>query len=910
MAVLPSGTVAFLFSDVEGSTKLLEQHGRALGDALARHHELFDDAVARHGGVIFETVGDAVYAAFAEPAAAAAAAVEAHRGLAAEDWGAIKRIAVRIALHTGHVERRGAHYFGSPLFRAARLLALAYGEQTLMSRLAADLVRDTLPTGASLTDLGVHRLKDLGEPEHIYQLVHPQLRSQFPPLRSLDSRPHNLPIQISSFIGRDVELGAVRDLVAEHRLITLLGPGGIGKTRLALHAAADALDHVRDGCWFVDLSSIRNPELIASMVASTLGVREQAGVPVSTSLMEHVASRRMLFVLDNVEQLLPGAAAVIAEWLARAPDLHILVTSRAPLRVRGEHEYRVPPLDSGDPHRLEPEPPPAVTLFVERARLVQPNLSLTSETGALIASIAARLDGLPLAIELAAARVRLFDIAELEQRLAQRLPLLAAGGARDLPERQRTLRAAIAWSEELLAAPAQQLFARLGVFAGPFTSEAAEAISTDVDVLDGLQELLEHSLLSRADAGAETRYSMLETIREYAAERLQSSGAAGEVRDALSAFLISAAEDASHHFRGEQGPDWLDRLERWYPDIRVALAWLDERDDIQRLSELVAACAPFWRLRGHAVEATRWLERVIGDPRTPDHTRAVALRNASVLHLDAGDSAVALDQMQRSVGLFDSEHDERSLADALMALGNQQLALGRHEAAEHSLRRALVLGTAHGVTTARLGALGNLALLALGDDRLEESLQLSREVRLEALRAGDLFSVAMSAGNIASILVATDRPREAVPAAEEAVEAMRKLNDATDLAWALNNLAHALLRDGDSDAAAERLLEGMRLAEETGSLWNLIPLLSTWAELALHGSNHILAIECLAVSDRLTQQLEYQHAPIEIRATQRVLSEARSALPDDRFSQLWTAANQTDPFELGRRIRGTARPTS
>lgn len=907
MGDLPRGTVTFLFSDVEGSTRLLEEHGARTGVALARHHEIFEEVVEAQGGAIFETVGDAVYAAFADPRAAAAAALDAHRRLAAEDWGPLGRIAVRIALHTGQVEERGAHYFGSALFRAARLLAIAHGEQTLLSGVTAGLARDALPEGATLRDLGIHRLKDLGDPEHVYQLVQRGLRLDFPPLRDLDARPHNLPVQLSSFVGRERELDMLANLLANERLLTVLGPGGIGKTRLVLQAAADGLDRFPDGSWFVDLAPLRDPDLLPAATAAALGLQEQPGVPVSSTVAEFLRPRKLLLVLDNLEQLLPDASSVIAEWVRTAPELHVLTTSRAPLRLRGEREFAVPPLSSGNLHHPDREPAPAVTLFLERGRAVRPDLEVTPQTGPLLAAITDRLDGLPLAIELAAARLRVFSLAELDRRLARRLSVLAAG-ARDMPARQQTLSATIAWSHDLLAPAEQDLFARLGVFSGTFTAEAVDAVATPESepiALDGLETLLEQSLVGRIEVDGESRYAMLETIREYAAERLEQSGTSTEVRDHHAAFLIGVVTEASRHFRGQDGPRWLDRVEHWHADIRSALTWLDQRDNIDGLSQLVAACAPYWRPRGQATEALRWLDRVISDPRSRAHATAVALRNASVLRLDSGESSVALDHIMRSVELFESERDEAALADALMSLGNQQLALGRQAAAEASLRRAVDLGTKHQVPGTRLDALGNLALLALARDRLDESLELSQAVLAEAEQAGYLLSVALSAGNIASILVDFDRPDEAIVAAEAAVAAMRELKDVRNLAWALNNLGHALLRAGQPEAAAEKLIEGMRLTEESGGLWNLIPLLTTWAELALVRSEPSRAVECLAVADQCTLDLEYQGSPIEVRASDRVAAEARLCLQPDRFARLWASAAEIDPYDLARRIRSS-----
>ncbi|HEX2212401.1 MAG TPA: adenylate/guanylate cyclase domain-containing protein, partial [Mycobacterium sp.] len=398
MRQLPIGTVTFLFSDIEGSTRLLDSHRSAFGPILARHHAVVESTVEQHGGVVFETIGDGVYAAFARPGSALAAAIAIHRRLAAEDWRPVERLAVRIALHTGEVERRGDHYFGTALFRTARIQALAHGEQTLVSAVTASLASDALPPGASLRDLGTHRLKDLGEPEHIQQLDHVELRSEFPPLRGLDSHRHNLPVQLTSFVGRNHELSELPALLDSQRLLTLTGPGGIGKTRLGLQVAAERIDKHRDGVFLVELGPVSDARKVPAMLTTTLGATSIGTPAQERDAIEHLRDAEVLLILDNLEQLLPDAATFISQLLAEAPGVRVLATSRAPLRVRGESEYPVVPLSAGANDRLDQQMPAAVTLFVERARTAGSQLTIDAHTGPLIAEICDRLDGLPLAI--------------------------------------------------------------------------------------------------------------------------------------------------------------------------------------------------------------------------------------------------------------------------------------------------------------------------------------------------------------------------------------------------------------------------------------------------------------------------------------------------------------------------------
>jgi class 3 adenylate cyclase len=459
---LPTGTVTFLFTDLEGSTRLLEAHPLAYREAVHRHHDLLQQAVEGHGGVVFETVGDAVYAAFERPTDAVAAALAAQAALLAVPWGETGPLRVRMGVHLGEVERRGAHYFGAPLYRCARLTATAHGGQVVLSAAVTEIVRDALPPGAALRDLGAHRLKDLARPERVTQLLHPDLPAAFPPLRSLDALPHNLPRQATPFVGREAELAAVAGRLRQPGvpLLTLTGPGGTGKTRLALQAAAEVLDAAGpdgarsggpfpDGAWLVELAPLADPGLVPAAVAQALGVREATGRPPEAALRDHLRDRRLLLVLDNCEHLLPGAAPAVAALLGAGPGVTVLATSREPLRVAGEHEHPVPPLAL--PPRPDPARPPdpaalshyeAVALFIERAVAARPDFAVTNATAPAVAELCHRLDGLPLAIELAAARVKVLAPPALLARLDRRLGVLT-GGRRDAPARQQTLRATL-----------------------------------------------------------------------------------------------------------------------------------------------------------------------------------------------------------------------------------------------------------------------------------------------------------------------------------------------------------------------------------------------------------------------------------------------------------------------------------
>jgi predicted ATPase/class 3 adenylate cyclase len=772
MTGLPSGTVAFLFTDVAGSTRLWQDHPEAMGPALARHFALLGAAVAAEGGAVFKTVGDAVCAAFPEPSRALAAALAGQRALGAEEWGAWGLpgpLRVRMALHAGEAEPAGGDYFGPPLNRVARLLGAGHGGQVLLSAAAHELARDALPAGAALADLGEHRLKDLYRPERVFQLRHPDLPSAFPPLRTLAGRPNNLPAQPTPLVGREREAAAAVALLGRDdvRLLTLTGPGGTGKTRLGLQVAADLLEAFPDGCWFVDLAPLADPALVPSAIASVLGVREEGGRPLAEALADHLRDKALLLVLDNLEQLLPAAAPGIGGLLAACPGLTVLATSRAPLRLRAEREWPVPPLGLPDRARLPPldrlTQYAAVRLFAERAQAVRPDFAVTTANAPAVAEICWRLDGLPLAIELAAARVKAFPPEALLRRLERRLGALT-GGARDLPLRQQTLRGAIAWSHDLLGEAERVLFRRLAVFAGGATLEAAEAVAGpdgEADVFGALASLVDQSLVRQGEGpGAlpegEPRFSMLETIREYGLEQLERSGEAEEAHERHATFFLALAEAAEGELGGPAQGAWLGRLEDEHANLRAALGWALEREPGTAL-RLGGALRGFWEARGHLTEGRGWLERALaGGGGAPAELRAKGLRGAGYLAYRQGDYERAVTQFGEGLALNRALGDRAGIANSLTNLGVVAHRRGEPDRAaalyEEGLGLCRELGDRAGIARSLVN-LGAVALDRGEPDRaatlLEESLGLARglgvgDVVLEGLEG--LAAVAARAG--------------------------------------------------------------------------------------------------------------------------------------------------------------------
>jgi len=627
VTIIPVGTVTFLFTDLEGSTRSWEQQGPAMSKALARHDAIVRLACAGNNGYVFKTLGDAFCVAFGAAHDALAAAIDLQLGLLAEDWLAIGMgtpLLLRLALHTGPVETREGDFFGPTLNRTSRLLATAHGGQSLLSEVTAMMVREHLLGNMALKGLGEHRLKDLQRAESVYQLVCPPLPTDFPPLRSLEGRPHNLPLQLTGFVGRETALAdAVSRLRApDTRLLTLLGPGGTGKTRLALQLGAEALDDFEDGVFFVPLETHREASEVVGSLVQALGVQ---GGDLS-AVRNYLREKQLLLVLDNFEQLV-DAGPLVVDLLRGAPGLKVVVTSRIRLQVSGEHVVQVFPLDVPDPASLpsldQLTQYESVRLFIDRGRAANAGFRIDEENAPAVAEICHRLDGLPLAIELAAARLGMFPPAGLLGRLGRGLSATLTGGSRDLTARQRTLRGAIGWSHDLLRAGEQALLARLSVFAGGFTIEAAEAVAGDVvdDVVEGLEVLVNGSLvMQRSDTEGEPRFGLLATIRDFAQEQLLGRGEADALRRTHLGYYLALAKRCEPLVVGREQVRWLGVMRDELENIRGALEWgLEEARDgegagswterVTRASELCHTCREVFSEHGRHKEQGHWAKR-------------------------------------------------------------------------------------------------------------------------------------------------------------------------------------------------------------------------------------------------------------------------------------------------------------
>ncbi len=820
MPTLPTGTVTFFFSDIEGSTKMAERLGDAWPALLDAHRDVIRRAITDAGGTEVGTEGDSFFVAFASAPAAVVAAVAAQRGLAEHDWPEGVEIRIRIGLHTGEASLAGDtadNYIGLDVHRAARIAAAGHGGQVLLSDATRILTETSLPEGVTVRDLGERRLRDLTRPERIHQLVIESLPSEFPPLKTLDATPNNLPIQLSSFLGREHELGEVIERLADSRLLTLTGPGGTGKTRLSLQVGARVADRYPDGVFFVSLSSLRDPELVPATIAQELGLADRGGLSPMEAVTEHVRRRRMLLILDNFEQV-TDAAPRVAELLAAAPDLTVLATSRSALRVYGEREYPVPPLGVPDPRK--PGSPQslsqyeAVALFIERAVSVKPSFAVTNENAPAVAEISARLDGLPLAIELAAARINVLTPQAMLTRLGHRLSLLS-GGLQDRPERQQTLRGAIDWSYDLLDEGERALFRRLSVFSGGARLDAIESVCAGeqlgIDVLDGLTSLIDKSLLRQvADPDEEPRFLMLSTIREYAMDRLQETGRAEDLQRSHAEHYTALAEQAAPHLMGDDKRRWLDWLEADRDNLRAAVDWAVDHGDASLALRMVAAMWRFAQMRGYLAEGEERTRRALEMPadEVDPAVRASALEALGGLYWWMGDFDRCGAAYRECLELRQQTGDKAAIAEAWYNLSfpigfsamveHREDLSAAYNAIEEAKKLYTELGDQAGLAKAEW------AYLTIGwrDEDLEMAREHGEKAEGYFRELGDGFMLGWSLYDVGLIDVRENKPADARRRLREALQIFNDVRDVSGYALVLDAFAALALLEKDEERAA------------------------------------------------------------------------------------------------------------
>lgn len=869
MGELPTGTVTFLFTDIEGSTRLWEVHPEAMRSALARHDALLRQAIDASNGVVFNTFGDAFCAAFATAPEALSAAVEAQIALNSEPWPEGLSLRVRMALHTGTAELRDGDYLGQPLNRIARLLSAGHGGQVLVSAATQELARDTLPPSVRFKPLGEHRLRDLGRPETVFQLCPPDLPSEFPALRSLENPqlPNNLPQQVTSFIGREKEIAEIRSLMERTRLLTLTGTGGCGKTRLSLQVAADLLENYPGGVWLVELAPLADPALVPQTLARVLGVTEEAGKPLTQTLAAALKPRRLLIVLDNCEHLVVACSQLCDTLIRTCPGVRVLASSREGLSIAGETVYRVPSLslpDASRPLSLQSlSQYEAVRLFVERAQAALSTFSVTNANAPALAQLCVHLDGIPLALELAAARVRSLSVEEINNKLDNRFRLLTGGSRTALP-RQQTLRAAIDWSYDLLNAQETRLLRRLSVFAGGWTLAAAEPVGAGEsgagpgieawEVLDLLTSLVEKSLVNAQVQGETTRYGLLETVRQYAHDRLMESREHNAVCARHADFFLTLAEEARPQWHGSEQVYWLGVFTEESDNLRQALAFYTEEakkgESGEKGMRLASALQIFWQIHGHLSEGREHLRVLLAQPggQEPTPARAGALHTAGTLASIHGDYAQARKLLEESL----------------------------------AMRR--VLGHKPGISV----SLGNLGGVVWRQGDLARARVLYQESLVLAREAGDRHFTAFALLNLGNVACDQGDYPGASALYEESLALWRELGNKMRIAEALGDLGSMRHAQGDLARARDHFKESLSLSRELGFKQGIAQSLEAFACLALKEARTERCVRLWGAAAALREIISSPLAPDVREKQEREIATVRKTLGESAFAKAWT----------------------
>ena len=912
-AHLPSGTVTFLFTDIEGSTKLAQQYPDKMPALLARHHEILNRSIQTNHGYTFQVVGDSFAVAFHSARDALNTAVNAQRDLQNERWDP-DPIKVRMGIHTGtaqlNVDSQQTPYIGyATIALTQRVMSAGHGGQILLSEATYDLIKDQLPEQVELRDMGERRLKSILRPARIYQLTVPDLPSDFPPLNTLESFNHNLPAQLTSFIGREKELDEIKKLVAENRMVTLAGAGGAGKTRLSLQIGADGLGQFSNGVWFAELAPVSDPALLPQTLLAIFNLRESVHRTPLEVLTDFLRSKELLLILDNCEHLIEACSHISDALLRACPKLKILATSREALGIAGEIPYLVPSLSlPQDFHRsgnfgslMDFE---AIRLFVERAVAAKPDFELTRDNASFVAQTCSHLDGIPLAIELAAARVKVLTPEQIASRLDDRFHLLTSGSRTALP-RQQTLRAMIDWSYDLLTEQEKTLFRRLAVFVGGWTLEAAESVCPDVapggilphDILDLLTRLVDKSLVKTEEVLGETRYRRLETIRQYSREKFLETDEVETIRDWHLNYFVRFAESADQGLQSKDQIIWGNRMAAEQDNLRAALEWGLSKNPYSAL-RIAGSSNLFWTAGGYSAEGFRWTQQALESAGKLPHpegistqeimARAKTLRGLTRLYLSLGDNANAKRVAEESVALYRRTQDRRGLAFALVILAYPLEFLGERDRAETLLRESESIARAEGDVYVLCRALNILARVTIDlYHDLEKSKRFVEEAYILAREAGLRYQEAQSLEILALLAMDTSDFMEARLYFQESVRAYEEVGATFNVILEKSNLAHLERRIGNHTSALEYYRETILAFRDMGQTGAVAHQLECFGFIAIEQNQKERALQLFAAAHALREKAGTPMRPEEKAYFDGQLMRLRDKMESPTLEWIW-----------------------
>jgi len=819
----PTGLVTFLFTDIEGSTMIAQKFAESMQDVLRKHNLILNNAVESNNGYVFKTVGDAFCCAFQNAEEALNAAVNAQKLLSKESWG-LTPVKVRMGIHSGYSEWSGIDYMGYiTLARTARIMSAANGEQIIISEKTVVLAKEKIQDKITFRDLGNRRLKDVIKPIKLFQIISPELRAEFPPLKTLDARPNNLPLQLTSFIGREEVIREVKSLFSQSRLLTIIGTGGSGKTRLTLQTGADMIDEFANGVFIAELASVKDPDFLVQTILNSLGVKEEAGKSPEGTLTNYIKDKNILIILDNCEHLINECADTAEMLLSKSQKLKIIATSREALNCLGEQTYRLPPMLLPDPSsNTTPEmltQYESVRLFIERALSVNSNFRLNENNAQALAGICIRLDGIPLAIELAAARIKLLSVEKIHERLDDRFNLLTGGKRTALP-RQQTLKALIDWSYDLLSENEKILWSRLSVFNGGWTLEAAEEICSDdktkkTEMLDLLSQLIEKSIIGYDDMIA--RYKMLETIKEYGEEKLKREHESAKIFSKHLDYFTEFSESAEPVIELSEGVIWLERLENDHINLQSAIEWSMNNKEKEKGARIAIALGRFWIIRGHLTTGKRLFENILRnlDGLSKKLTAQVYSHTGSLLTFQ-GEYEEAQNFFDKGLILQREIKDKSGIAYSLSGLGNVLFATGNYDHAKVYFLESLGIYREIGNKIRIASVLNNLGNLEYNQGNTEPAKKYYEESITYCHELGNKNIIVAPLLNLGSIVREEENYEHAKEYFEESLKISREQVNKRGIAHSLHNLAQVECELANYDSAVSLFKECMALSEEIG----------------------------------------------------------------------------------------------